>query len=69
MREKDSSPVQAWLARSMWDIIVMGSSTVSTDRLVHQLRTSFSLKDLGELHYSLGIEVTHSCGGLLFEST
>jgi histone deacetylase 1/2 len=47
------------------DIIVVSSSTVATDRLLHQLRTSFALKDLGELHYFLGIEVSHLRGGLL----
>jgi histone deacetylase 1/2 len=34
--------------------------------LVHQLGTSFALKDLGPLHYFLGVEVhTPSRGGLL----
>jgi hypothetical protein len=48
------------------DIIVVSSSAAATDRLVHQLRTSFALKDLGPLHYFLGVEVhTHDRGGLL----
>jgi histone deacetylase 1/2 len=48
------------------DIIVMISSIVATDRLVCQLRTLFALKDLGPLHYFLGVEVhTHDRGGIL----
>ena len=39
------------------DIIVVSSSASATDRLVHQLRTPFALKDLGPLHYFLGVEV------------
>ncbi|KAK1699467.1 hypothetical protein QYE76_016164 [Lolium multiflorum] len=48
------------------DIIVVSSSATATDRLIHQLRTPFALKDLGKLHYFLGIEVHHlPTGGLL----
>ncbi|KAK1666963.1 hypothetical protein QYE76_055122 [Lolium multiflorum] len=32
------------------------SSSPAIDRLIHQLRGSFALKDLGRLHYFLGIE-------------
>jgi histone deacetylase 1/2 len=47
------------------DIIVVSSSTAVADRLVHQLGTSFPLKDLGPLHYFLGVEVhTHGRGSL-----
>ena len=31
------------------DIIVVSSSATATDRLIHQLRTSFALKDLGKI--------------------
>jgi hypothetical protein len=48
------------------DIIVVSSSAAATDHLVHQLHTSFALKDPGPLHYFLGVEVhTHDRGGLL----
>jgi hypothetical protein len=48
------------------EIIVVSSSTAAADRLLHQLGTSFALKDLGPLHYFLGIEVhTQGRGGLL----
>ena len=38
------------------DIIVVSSTTAAADRLVQQLGMSFALKDLGPLHYFLGIE-------------
>jgi hypothetical protein len=48
------------------DIIVVSSSAAATDRLIHQLRTPFALKDLGSLHYFLGVEVHRlPPGGLL----
>ena len=46
------------------DIIVVSFSTTATDRLLVQLGSSFALKDLGELHYFLGIEVKRSPGCL-----
>lgn len=42
------------------DIIVVSSSSSATGRLLHQLGASFALKDLGNLHYFLGVEVKHS---------
>jgi len=48
------------------DIIVVSSSTLAMDKLLVQLRDAFALKDLGPLHYFLGIEVTGcSSGGML----
>ena len=47
------------------DIIVVSSSDTAIDRLIHQLRSSFALKDLGQLHYFLGIEVRFLEGALL----
>jgi hypothetical protein len=48
------------------DIIVVSSSSATTDHLLHQLGTLFAFKDLGPLHYFLGVEVhTSSHGGLL----
>lgn len=37
------------------DIIVIGSCTATIDELVVNLNTNFSLKDMGELNYFLGI--------------
>ncbi|KAK1631986.1 hypothetical protein QYE76_006301 [Lolium multiflorum] len=48
------------------DIIVLSSTSAAIPRLVSQLRSEFSVKDLGVLHYFLGIEVSSpSLGSLL----
>jgi histone deacetylase 1/2 len=47
------------------DIIVASSSEVATKALLKNLESEFALKDLGELHYFLGIEVKRSSKGLL----
>ncbi|XP_073363658.1 uncharacterized protein [Aegilops tauschii subsp. strangulata] len=46
------------------DIILVSSSASTTDRLVSSLGAEFAVKDLGRLHYFLGLEVLHSDGGL-----
>jgi histone deacetylase 1/2 len=46
------------------DIIVISSSESATDRLVTALGADFAVKDLGKLHYFLGLEVTHCDAGL-----
>ncbi|KAK1660706.1 hypothetical protein QYE76_048865 [Lolium multiflorum] len=46
------------------DIILVSSSVTAADRLVSSLRTAFAVKDLGKLHYFLGLEVTHDDTGL-----
>ena len=40
------------------DIIIAGSCPKTVDKLLGHLRDSFAVKDLGELSYFLGIEVT-----------
>jgi histone deacetylase 1/2 len=40
------------------DIIVASSSSSATKALLHDLEADFALKDLGNLHYFLGIEVS-----------
>jgi hypothetical protein len=48
------------------DIIVLSSTTTAIPRLIGHLRSKFSVKDLGVLHYFFGIEVsTLSSGSLL----
>ena len=47
------------------DIIVASSGPEGTARLLQALRSEFALKDLGELHYFLGIEVSHMKDGIL----
>ena len=40
------------------DIIVVSSTGKATDALLRQLKSEFALKDLQELYYFLGIEVS-----------
>jgi histone deacetylase 1/2 len=47
------------------DIIVASSSQKATDALLQDLQNDFALKDLGDLHYFLGIEVKRSGDGLV----
>ena len=47
------------------DIIVVSSTGKATDALLRQLKSEFALKDLGELHYFLGIEVSKVHDGLV----
>jgi histone deacetylase 1/2 len=47
------------------DIIVTSSSQEATNALLKNLERDFALKDLGDLHYFLGIEVKSSKGELL----
>lgn len=46
------------------DIIVVSSSQKATMALLKNLHDDFALKDLGRLHYFLGIEVSSSQGNL-----
>ena len=47
------------------DIIITGSNSSSLQQLITLLDSEFSLKDLGPLHYFLGIEVTKLSDGSL----
>jgi histone deacetylase 1/2 len=47
------------------DIVVVSSSDVAVDALLHDLGMAFALKDLGELSYFLGIEVKKVSNGIL----
>jgi hypothetical protein len=46
------------------DIIIAISSSSATSELLQALKDDFALKDLGPLHYFLGIEVHHTSDGL-----
>ncbi|CAM8885812.1 unnamed protein product [Rhodiola kirilowii] len=46
------------------DIVIAGSSSSAVDRLVQSLSDTFPIKDLGKLHYFLGLEVAYNSGGL-----
>jgi hypothetical protein len=47
------------------DIIVTSSSDSAISALLRTLSTDFALKDLGDLHYFLGLEVHKHSNGLL----
>ena len=47
------------------DIIITSSSTSAIDNLLSSLQTDFAVKDLGSLHYFLGIEVIRNTAGIL----
>lgn len=52
------------------DIIITGSSTPLLDRIIHHIQFVFALKDLGPLHYFLGIQTIRDQHGLhLSQST
>ena len=46
------------------DIIVIGNKSSSIHKFIQQLATRFSLKDLGSLHYFLGVDATFTTHGL-----
>lgn len=46
------------------DIILTGSCSLVINKLITQLQFEFSLKDLGSLHYFLGVEVKYVPDGL-----
>lgn len=47
------------------DDIIMASSSEATNSLLKDLEREFVLKDLGDLHYFLGIEVKRNSNGLI----
>ena len=47
------------------DIIIIGSSSMATEKLLTQLQDDFTVKDLGILSYFLGIEVRHTSNRLI----
>jgi predicted transcriptional regulator len=51
------------------DIIVVSSSTEATTLLLKNLEKEFALKDLGELHYFLGIEVNEISDGIMLSQS
>lgn len=47
------------------DIIVASSSQEATEALIRDLQRDFALKDMGDLHYFLGIEVKKASDSLV----
>jgi hypothetical protein len=63
------SNVHLFLLIYVDDIIVTGNSTAAITQLINSLRQSFAMKDLGPLHYLLGIHVQYQSGGLHLSQT
>lgn len=53
-----------WLLVYVDDILVTDNDCKGIQKLINHLNTAFSLKNLGEVHHFLGIEVTHTRYGL-----
>lgn len=49
----------------MDDILIIGSNSSLITELITKLSSTFAHKDLGELHYLLGIEVLHAPKGVI----
>ncbi|WCJ44110.1 Retrovirus-related Pol polyprotein from transposon RE2 [Euphorbia peplus] len=60
---RDGSSV-AYLLLYVDDIVLTASSTALRDTIIRRLSSKFGVKDLGVLHYFLGISVTHSPGSI-----
>ena len=46
------------------DIIIIGSATIAIQHVISDLRNEFDIKDLGFLHFFLGIQITKTKAGL-----
>ncbi|XBI96760.1 hypothetical protein VPH35_032990 [Triticum aestivum] len=62
----NSSAVSAYLLLYVDDIILATSTTTLLHHLQRVLSAEFSMKDLGPLHYFLGIAVMHTADGFFF---
>ena len=51
------------------DIIVTGSNNKFLETFINQLNVAFSLKDLGHIHYFMGLEVHRNGSGMYLKQT
>ncbi|KAA3484982.1 hypothetical protein EPI10_007030 [Gossypium australe] len=56
---------RAWFDKLKSYLLSIGSSAPDIDVFVKQLHSKFSLKDMGNLHYFVGVEVTRLTDGTL----
>jgi hypothetical protein len=59
-----NNTVIAYLLLYVDDIVLTSNTPAYLDHLITQLSTVFDLKDLGSLHYFLGLQVTRDSSGL-----
>uniref|UniRef100_A0A2N9EKD3 Integrase catalytic domain-containing protein n=1 Tax=Fagus sylvatica TaxID=28930 RepID=A0A2N9EKD3_FAGSY len=60
---KDNQVI-AYLLLYVDDIVLTSNTPSFLDHLIHQLNSIFDLKDLGSLHYFLGLQITRSSSSL-----
>jgi hypothetical protein len=63
------SDVHLFLLIYVDDIIVTGNSTIAITKLIHCLKQSFAMKDLGPLHFFLGMHIHRQSRGLHLSQT
>ncbi|CAN6699168.1 unnamed protein product [Malus baccata var. baccata] len=51
------------------DIIITGSASASIQQVITALHTEFDIKDLGDLHYFLGIQISRTATGLFLSQS
>ncbi|WVZ83565.1 hypothetical protein U9M48_030697 [Paspalum notatum var. saurae] len=59
--------VTVYLLLYVDDIVLTASSPQLLRRTIEALQQEFAMKDIGELHHFLGMEVQRCCGGLLLK--
>lgn len=59
------SSLQIYLLVNVEDIVIIGSDDTAVDFLISTLKSDFSSKDLGRLHYFLSVEIHHSSSSIL----
>ncbi|CAN6706516.1 unnamed protein product [Malus baccata var. baccata] len=64
-----SSPTPVFILVYVDDILVTGPLSAACQQVITQLSALFPIKDLGALHYFLGIEVKISSSGLFISQT
>jgi hypothetical protein len=61
--------VIAYLLLYVDDIVLTSNTPTYLDHLINQLNTVFDLKDLGTLHYFLGLQVSRTTNSLYIKQT
>lgn len=51
------------------DMLLTGNNSALIDELLHNLNSEFRMKDMGEVHYFLGIQVHHTDSGLFMNQS
>ena len=51
------------------DMVLTGNNSALIQTLITRLSTEFAMKDLGSLHYFLGVEAQHNSQGLFLSQT